>query len=179
MFIKRQVILADNIFGAAVRKIDKEIIMILEWDFVISLESENLIDEFEKLVKYKFPRSFRKCVKMNNAGYPSKEIFVTAVEAERCIEHLLSFNRSDCCSIWDELEAYESNIKVAEQYNDIDESKMLQNIIDNYVIFAEDPGGNQIAFKKIDDSVVYIDHENLEVEHIADSFDEFLDCLYD
>ncbi len=56
---------------------------------------------------------------------------------------------------------------------------MLQNIMDNYVIFAEDSGGNQIAFNKTDDSVVYIDHENLEVEHIADSFDEFLDCLYD
>lgn len=153
--------------------------MALEWDFVISLDSENLIDEFEKTVEYKFPISFRKCVIMNNGGYPSKEIFDTEVADERCIEYLLSFNHNDSWSIWKVLEAYKSNIKVAEQYNDLEELKMLQNIMDNYVIFAEDPGGNEVAFKKTNDSVVYIDHETLEIEHIANSFDEFLDCLYD
>lgn len=153
--------------------------MNLEWDFVRSLEDENLIDEFEKAVKYKFPVSFRKCVVMNNGGYPSKEIFDTDVAEERCIGYLLSFNHNDRCSVWNALEAYESNIKVAEQYKDLEELKMLQNIMDNYVIFADDPGGNEIAFDKTDNSVVYIDHETLEVEHIADSFDEFLDCLYD
>ena len=47
---------------------------------------------------------------------------------------------------------------------------------DQKIVDSIDP---QDFFDKTNDSVVYIDHETLEIEHIANSFDEFLDCLYD
>lgn len=167
-------------FGVAELKIDEEIIMTLEWDFVEPLESENLIDEFEQLRGYKFPISFRNCVKINNSGYPSKNIFDTEIESERCIDSLFSFNHTgDDMTVWDVVEAYESNINVAKQLGDLEEATMLTNLFNRYVVFADTPFGDDIAFDKTDDSVVYIDHETLKVEKIADSFDAFLDCLYD
>ena len=177
--MKKPDIRAVASFGVAALKIDKEIIMTLEWDFIKPLESENLIDEFEQLRRYKFPVSFRECVIKNNAGYPSKDVFDTAATEERCISYLLSFNKRGDATIWDSVEAYESNINVAKQYGDLDEANALKYIFNRYVVFADTPFGDDIAFDKTDDSVVYIDHETLEVEKIADSFDEFLNCLYD
>ena len=155
--------------------------MTLEWDFIKPLESENLIDEFEQLRGYKFPVSFRECVIKNNAGYPSKDVFDTETAEKRVVNCLLSFNKvkNSASTVWFSVEAYEYKIDSAKQYDDIDEANALKYIFNRYVVFADTPFGDDIAFDKTNDSVVYINHETLEVEKIADSFDEFLNCLYD
>ena len=157
--------------------------MSLEWKYVEALESESLIDQFEKEVEYKFPLSFREVVIKNNGGLPSKTVFDTEYD-QCCMNYLLSFNMHDeRFSIWDMRDAWESNIEVAKDYGvesgDYSEFKELKQIYDRYVVFANTPFGDDIAFDKENDSVVYIDHEILDVERIADSFEEFLDCLYE
>lgn len=152
----------------------------MEWKQVVPLESESLIDEFEQLRGYKFPDSFRECVIKNNGGYPEFEAFDTETTEERVFGFFASFNKDDNRrSVWFSVEAYESNINVAKQLGDLEEATMLTNLFNRYVVFADTPFGDDIAFDKTDDSVVYIDHETLKVEKIADSFDAFLDCLYD
>ena len=40
--------------------------------------------------------------------------------------------------------------------------------------FAGDPFGNLICFDKTNDHIVFIDHETLSIEPVADSFSEFI-----
>ena len=46
--------------------------------------------------------------------------------------------------------------------------------LDNYVVFANEPFGNIICFDKTNDHIVFIDHETLSIEYVADSFSEFI-----
>lgn len=153
----------------------------MKWEEIRPLESEDLIDEYEQLRGYKFPLSFRECVIKNNGGYPEFDGFDTETTEERMLGFFLSFNKNEESSstVWFSVEAYESNINVAKQLGDLEEATALEEIFNRYVVFADTPFGDDIAFDKTNDSVVYIDHETLEIEHIANSFDEFLDCLYD
>ena len=84
----------------------------MEWYFVEPLESVELIDEFEEFVGYKFPVSFRNCVKENNGGSPEPNVFDTESSEEIGLEHLLSFNKKDDCNIWDMVELYSQNIEI-------------------------------------------------------------------
>lgn len=153
--------------------------MELKWEYIDPLESETLINEFEELVGYKFVDSYRQCVVQNNGGCPNKDVFDTDVAEGRCIGYLFSFNKNDKFSVWDSIDIDKSNIEVAEQYGVSGEFERLKYIFDRYVAFADSPAGDDIAFDKTDDSVVFIDHETLEIEKIANSFDEFLSCLYE
>ena len=151
----------------------------MKWYYVKQLQSKKLIDEFENLREYKFPNSFKECVILNNGGHPEFEAFDTEKTEERCISYFLSFNKDDNSTVWKSVEAYKSNIEVAEQGEDYNEATALTNLFNRYVIFAYTPFGDDIAFDKTDDSVVFIDHETLNVEKITNSFEEFLNCLYD
>ncbi len=153
--------------------------MELKWECIKPLESESLISEFEELVRYKFVDSYIQCVVQNNGGYPNKDVFNTEKTEERCIGYFLSFNKNDKNTVWNSIDVYESNIEVAKQYGMPGELERLQYIFERYVVFADTPFGDDIAFDKTDDSVVFIDHETLEIEKIANSFDEFLNCLYE
>lgn len=153
----------------------------MEWKQIRPLESESLIDEYEQLREYKFPVSFRKCVIKNNGGCPEFDAFDTETTEERVLGFFLSFNKNEESSstVWFAVEAYESNINVAKQLGDLEEATVLEEIFNRYVVFADTPFGDDIAFDKTNDSVVYIDHNTLGIEHIANSFDEFLDGLYE
>lgn len=154
----------------------------MDWKNVKPLKSENLIDEFEQLCGYKFPESFRQCVKENNGGYPEPCMFDSTINAGGDIYYLLSFNKGDHNSIWFELEAIESNLMCAKDIDDLDYVEQLLEIINNYVVFACGCCGDYIAFDRRDDSVAYILHDApLDfpfIERVADSFEDFLDCLY-
>lgn len=157
--------------------------MKLKWKYAKPLESKRLIDEYEKIRGYEFPRSFREVVIKNNGGMPNKTAFNTE-QGEYDMGYLLSFNlNEEEISIWDIIDIYNSNIAVAAEsaarIGDFSEFRALSHIQSRYVIFADTPFGDDIAFDKMDDSVVYINNDTLEIEHIADSFDEFLECLFD
>lgn len=136
----------------------------LEWDFIKPLKSVELIDQFEQKVGFKFPQSFRDCVIANNAGYPSMNTFDTDKEKERVFDSLLSFNPEDKCNVWD---YYDWS---AEDFEELGQ---------RYIEFASSGFGDPIAFDPETGYVIFVDHETLEIELIAKTFDEFLDKLYD
>ena len=153
----------------------------MKWSLVEPLESESLIDEFEQLCGYKFPESFRECVIKNNGGRPEKRVFDIETEEELLLNTLLSFNKKiECLTIWETLEACKIHLSDAKMNEDIEWIKECETILERYVLFADTPFGDKIAFDKTDDSVVYICHDGVAgFEKIADSFEEFLDCLYE
>lgn len=133
----------------------------MEWKYVKKLSDKHLIQEFEELVNYKFPAGFIDCVLNCNGGRPSFSTFDTAVTKERSIKTLLSFNKEDKETVWKANEWYRKELS------------------GKYAVFAADNFGNIICFDMKDDSIVFIDHENLKAEHIADSFDDFINGLYE
>lgn len=133
----------------------------MEWKYVKTLETEDNIDEFECLVKYAFPESFRKCVTNYNGGRPSKRVFDTDKRRERELKSFLSFNKEDRENVW--------------KINEWNKSELL----DRYIAFAIDNFGNLICFDANDDKVIFMDLEGVIIEDIADSFTDFLECLYD
>ena len=133
----------------------------MNWEYVKTLKSANLIDEFESLVGYEFPGDFKECVMQYNGGYPEREAFDTDTTKERVFNHLLSFNKEDISTIWKTNEGH------------------IEGLPDKYVVFADDPFGNLICFDKDNDNVIFWNHEDESVEHIANTFTELLDKLYE
>lgn len=147
----------------------------MNWKFVIPLQSENLIIEYEKKIGYVFPEDFKACVKLNNHGYPEKEVFYSwrgKRKRERVFNLLLSFNKEDRVSIW-ERNDWRGRSRDWFEYSNGE--------IENYVVFADDPFGNPICYDKRTDEIVWIDHEeadfSIAVEKIADSFTELINSL--
>lgn len=143
----------------------------MEWKFIDHLKSEELITKYEEKVDYCFPEDFKECVKQNNGAYPENHVFLSwhgKRKRKRVFNYLYSFNKDDVSTIW--------------HYNDwkgdmSDWYKFSNGEVENYVTFASDPFGNLICFDKRNDSVVWIDHETLNIEFVADSFTEFINSL--
>lgn len=136
----------------------------MEWVLGFNLESADLISEFEREVGYSFCDSFKKTVMSHNGSNVVPDCFDTDETEGHVFNVLLSFNKEDICSIW----------RTARYWDDGG-----IGMRDAYVVFADSPFGDFIAFDKRNDSVVFIDHETLHVEKIADDFDGFLNCLYE
>ena len=136
----------------------------MEWRYVKPLKSVELIDEFEKMVGFEFVQSFRECVMANNGGRPSKQIFDTNKTRGRDLKSFLSFNREDIENVWDD---YEWNGEKFEEIGKI------------YIPFATSNFGDPIAFDIKTGHVIFVDHETLEIEQIAETFEEFLNKLYE
>lgn len=67
----------------------------MEWSYVKDLKSCDLIDDFERLVRYEFCSSFKRCITASNGGRPSKKVFDTNKVKDRELKSFLSFNRED------------------------------------------------------------------------------------
>ena len=132
----------------------------MEWKYVKPLSSEDNINEFECLVKYAFPEDFREYIKKYNGGRPEKKIFETDNSQERALKSFLSFNKNDRETVW---KIYEWN---------------KQELADRYVAFAVDNFGNLICFDANNDNIVFLNHEDLGVEKVADDFMEFINKLH-
>lgn len=133
----------------------------MEWKYIKQLKSTDLIDDYEILVKYVFCDSFRKCVTHNNGGRPSKRIFDTNKAKEREIKSFLSFNKEDRETVW----------KIIEWNKD--------ELSNKYVPFGIDNFGNLICFDARNDKIIFINHEDMSIEIIADNFDSFMNNLYE
>lgn len=132
----------------------------MECKYVKLLKSEKLIDDYECQVKYVFNESFRKFVLKNNGGRPKKKIFDTDKTKERELKTFLSFNHEDRETVWKLFEWNKEELK------------------NRYIPFAIDNFGNLICFDGNNDKIVFINHENLSIEIIADNFDAFINKLY-
>lgn len=133
----------------------------MEWKYVKELQSVDLIDDYECFVKYVFCDSFRKCVIANNGGRPSKRVFDTDKAKERELKSFLSFNRKDRETVW---KIYEWS---------------KEELTNKYIPFGIDNFGNLICFDAKNDKIVFVNHEDMSIETIADSFDNFMSCLYE
>ena len=127
--------------------------------FVKTLESVNLITEFEKTAKYTFCDSFKTYITKNNGGRPNKRIFDTNKAKEREVKTFLSFNKDDKETVWKSFEACK------EKLNDI------------FIPFAIDNFGNLICFNISNDNIIFLNHENLTIEIVAENFDDFIKTL--
>lgn len=133
----------------------------MEWKYVKPLKGVDLIDDYECLVKYVFNDAFRKCVIENNGGRPSKKVFDTDKTKERELKSFLSFNHEDRETVW---KIFEWN---------------KEELTNKYVPFAIDNFGNIICFDANNDKIIFLNHEDLVVETIADNFETFINCLYE
>ena len=116
------------------------------------------------LTNFRFPQSFRELVIANNAGYPNKDVFDTDNEEGRTFHSLLSFNREDKDNIFD--------------YYDWS-TEDFEELGWQYIEFASSCFGDPIAFDPRTGHIIFVDHETLNTELIAETFDEFLENLYD
>ena len=135
----------------------------MEWKYVKPLVSMDSIEKFEELVSYHFPEEFKKCIIECNGGRPIERTFDTDKVSGRELKSFLSFNMEDKETVW-------------KLYEWLD-----KKVSDKYVVFATDNFGNMICFSKIDNSINFINHEevDMDVEKIAKDFNEFMHILYD
>lgn len=133
----------------------------MEWKYIKPLVSSEYIKEFEDLVKYSFSEEFKNCILSNNGGRPSKKMFDTDFQKERTLKSFLSFNKEDKETVW---KIYDWNKK---------------ELSDKYVAFAIDNFGNLICFDISSEKVIFLNHENNNVEQIANNFVEFMAGLYE
>ena len=126
-------------------------------------DDQNLIENFEHKVGYKFSDTFKNCVIDYNGGRPTLSAFDTEMEKEREMKLLLSFNKNDKENIWNTNEWVESELDFAK----------------NLIAFADDNFGNLICFDANNNNVVFWNHEIDTTEFIAKDFDTFLGCLYE
>lgn len=133
----------------------------MNWKYVKPLDSEKLIDEFECKVCYEFPSEFKECVLRYNGGRPEFRGFDTDRNTGREMKSFLSFNHNDRETVW---KIFEWN---------------QEELSNRYVAFAIDNFGNLICFDANNDKIVFVNHEDVSVEFIADSFAEFMDLLYE
>lgn len=120
------------------------------------------LTQFEKKENYRFPEAYRQMVLACDEGVPKLGYFDTETRRNCEVVVFLSFDPEADCSIW-----------VEGDYGE-EEERMKR-----YVGFSYEGCGDDICFDKQNDSVVYVDHETLEVEQIASSFEEFLNMLHD
>lgn len=131
----------------------------MEWKYIKKLKSIDLIDDFECMAKYVFCDAFRNCVIANNGGRPSKRIFDTDKVKERELKSFLSFNKEDRETVW---KIFECN---------------KEELTNKYVPFGIDNFGNLICFDVNNDKIVFVNHEDMSVEAVAENFDCFMSGL--
>jgi hypothetical protein len=128
----------------------------ITWKYVKALTTATAIEDFEKANDFSFPQDLKQCIKTNNGGRPSKNVFDTAKSKERVFKTLLSFNPADVESI----QKYFPTVRA--------ENHAL-------VPFASDPFGNFLCMQN--GEVVLFLHETGAIEPVAKSFTALLEKL--
>lgn len=131
----------------------------MEWKYVKPLQDGDNIWRFEQLVRYTLPEDYKACVQAYNGGRPSCKTFVTESGTVREMKCLLSYNESDRETVW--------KIRL---WN-------AEELGEQYVAVCNDNFGNLICFRKDTGAMVFLDHETLATEYIAQNFSAFLQAL--
>lgn len=132
----------------------------MNWKYVKTLTSYNLIDEFERDYNCSLPKEYKECVQLNNGGRPEKSAFDTEKNKEREIKSLLSFNKEDKETIWK-----------LNEWN-------KEDLSGKYIAFAIDNYGNLICFD-LNNQIIFFDHETAQIEYVCESFAQFVNSLYE
>jgi hypothetical protein len=117
----------------------------LVWDSTHDEVSLGKIREVEEELGIIFPSDYLECVKVNNGGYPSREVLDFEGKKEAIFYRLLSFHR-------------EKNYYILSVYNNVKD-----RMVDGVIPFANDPFGNLLCFdyrqNSLNPTVVFWDHE--------------------
>lgn len=132
----------------------------MEWKYVKKLNDEKNIEEFEKLVRIKLPEDYKNFIKKYNGGRPSKKAFKTISGTEHLVKTFLSYNKEDLENIF----------KTYEYGHDFFDEV--------YFAIGNDPFGNYILSDK-KGRIYYFDLESGKTEFIGNSFEQFIESLYD
>ncbi len=130
----------------------------MDFKYIKPLENKSLVNEFEDVCSHKFSESFAKFVLEKNGSRPSCSVFYTKQNKERVMKSFLSFNKQDRETIWSIWDICKSDLK----------QKLIPFAIDNF--------GNLICFNE-KNNVVFWEHETIDIDFIANDFDEFLNNL--
>lgn len=141
----------------------------MEWRFVQTQVGLDAIEKVALAWNVTLPEAFVECVRANNGGHPSKEIFDVDGES-RILNRLLCF--------------HEEGKPYVLRYHQLIRDRLVGRV---YPI-ASDPFGNAICLDYRGDrenpSIVFWDHEvacedpEAALTYVAASFAEFLDMLY-
>jgi len=130
----------------------------ITWKYVKPLLKASAVEDFEKEHNISFPPDLKECIKTNNGGRPSRNVFDTANSTDRVFKSLLSFNESDAESV------YKFFSIIRSQSNDL-------------TPFASDPFGNYLCLKG--NKIVLFLHETGQSEYVSDTFSSLLAKLHD
>lgn len=136
----------------------------MKWILAKQLDDIVDIERVEERLDIILPKDFKEVVKNYNGASPEKEAFDTDTKKERVFERLLHFNLTKKGNILEVLNWVKSNIE------------------ENVYPFGEDPFGNYICFDYRESNtpkIVFWDRDINRFEFVANSFEEFLNKLYD
>ena len=130
----------------------------ITWKYVKPLSKTSAVEDFEKANNVSFPPDLKECIKTNNGGRPSLNVFDTDKSTGRVFKTLLSFNESDVENIYKffPIKDFRSN---------------------DLTPFASDPFGNYLCLKG--NKVVLFLHETGQIENVSDTFSDLLAKLHD
>jgi hypothetical protein len=135
----------------------------LTWRRAKPLDNDELVNKFENEFAVKLPETFKIFIVDHNKAKPVPNLFNTEKSKGNVFNSLFSFNESDENNMF-------NNLRI------LKESGFPQHLVP----FARDPFGNYLCFDaNNDDTVVFWVHETDEIELVAESFDVFLDMLYE
>lgn len=133
----------------------------MNYKYVKPVKSAKLLDDYKDLTGYELPKDFRNFVIEFNGGRPERKGFSTSTGESRELKSFLSFNPDDKETVWKVYEAFEDKLK------------------QKYLPFAIDNFGNYICFNTENNNIVFLNHEDLSVEYVADTFVSLLNLLYE
>ena len=129
----------------------------ITWDFMEPLDTDTVVDNFERDYVYKIPRELRVLIQEHNRAYPDKGIFDRPREG-MIFSNLLSFNKDSSESVFFHLDAFKK------------ENTLWA------LPFGTDGFGNLICEKN--GNVFLWDHETGQMNFIAESVGDFLGMLH-
>jgi hypothetical protein len=135
----------------------------LIWELTSALTDKMQINKLKTIVGEKLPSDFIECLLINNAGYPTPNVFDTASGQQHIFNNLLPLDESEDENIF----------KV---FRFITEETNREDILP----FARDSFGNYICFDFSTDlpSIVFWRHETNDFEYISKSFMDLLNMLH-
>lgn len=162
----------------------------MEWIFCEPLENTELIEEFEKTSNFTFPETYKECVKKYACGRPKGMVFKTKKYGDVNFRLYTFAKETSFYDIWEinnDFSEFILRLETAQKQCGLNSDEELRlkkykYIVQNYVLFAAGNLENDLAFDKTNGAVVFIDdittNKTLITETIADSFDEFIEELY-
>lgn len=119
--------------------------------------TNEIMTDIEKKLSYVFPEDLRQDLIKYNRGGPERNLFLVN-SVEKVFDRFFSLNTEDRINI----------LSVNKSFT----------YADSYIVFANDPFGNEICISKANGEISFYDHENNRLTKVADNWSEFISMLH-